>query len=94
MLLDNGRLQDGEPHLADTARTAAVRLSSSTAAEIGATEGDSVTVSTGRAAITLPMALADLPHRVVWLPLNSPGSQVHQDLGVMVGAVVTIGVAP
>lgn len=94
MLLDNGRLQDGEPHLAGTAKTAAVRLSSSTAAEIGATEGDSVTVSTGRGSITLPMALADLPHRVVWLPLNSPGSQVHQRLGVTVGAVVTIGVAP
>ena len=27
----------------------------------------------------------------VWLPLNSPGSAVHQQLGVTAGAVVSIG---
>jgi NADH-quinone oxidoreductase subunit G len=27
---------------------------------------------------------------VVWLPLNSPGSAVHQQLGVTEGAVVSI----
>ena len=46
MLLDNGRLQDGEPHLAGTARKPVVRLSADTAAEIGAADGDAVTVST------------------------------------------------
>src|SRR5271156_2769992 len=35
MLLDDGRLQDGEPYLAGTARTPLLRLSSDTAAEIG-----------------------------------------------------------
>ncbi|WP_102142610.1 NADH-quinone oxidoreductase subunit G [Mycobacterium hubeiense] len=92
-LLDRGRMQDGEPHLAGTARRPVVRLSESTAAEIGAAEGDSVTVSSGRGSITLPLALADLPNRVAWLPLNSSGSAVHQQLGVTVGAVVAIGVA-
>ena len=47
MLLDSGRLQDGEPYLAGTARTPVARLSAATAAEIGAADGDSVTVSTG-----------------------------------------------
>ncbi|CQD22953.1 NADH dehydrogenase subunit G [Mycobacterium lentiflavum] len=93
MLLDNGRLQDGETHLAGTARAPVARLSESTAAEINAAAGDLVSISTGRGTITLPLALADLPHRVVWLPLNSPDSQVHQRLGVTVGAVVAIGPA-
>jgi NADH-quinone oxidoreductase subunit G len=93
MLLDAGRLQDGEPHLAGTARRAVVRLPASTAAEISAAEGDSVTVGTLRGSVTLPLALADLPDRVVWLPLNSAGSSVHERLGVSPGAVVSIGVA-
>jgi NADH-quinone oxidoreductase subunit G len=92
MLLDNGRLQDGEPHLAGTARTPAVRLSADTAAEIGAAEGDAVTVSTSRGSITLPLNVTDMPDRVVWLPLNSPGSAVHQQLGVTIGSIVKIGV--
>jgi NADH-quinone oxidoreductase subunit G len=93
MLLDSGRLQDGEPHLAQTARPVVVRLSASTAAEIGAAEGDPVTVSTPSGAVTLPLALADLPDRVVWLPLNSTGSAVHDQLGVSAGALVAIGAA-
>ncbi len=92
LLLDAGRGQDGEPHLAGTARTPVVRLSADTAAEIGATDGEPVTVSTDRGSITLPLNVTDLPNRVVWLPLNSPGSAVHQELGVTSGAVVKIGV--
>ncbi|WP_421841470.1 NADH-quinone oxidoreductase subunit G [Mycobacterium sp.] len=92
MLLDGGRLQDGEPHLAGTARTPVVRLAPGTAAEIGAAEGDLVAVSTSRGAITLPLAVTDMPDRVVWLPLNSPGSAVYQQLGATIGSIVAIGV--
>jgi NADH-quinone oxidoreductase subunit G len=92
MLLDGGRLQDGEPHLAGTARTPVLRLSADTAAEIGAAEGEAVTVSTPRGSITLPLNVTDMPDRVVWLPLNSPGSAVHQQLGVTIGSIVGIGV--
>ena len=91
MLLDDGRLQNGEPHLAGTARTPVVRLSAATAEATGAAEGDDVTVSTARGAITLPLAITEMPDRVVWLPLNSPGSAVHRQLGVTPGAVVKIG---
>ncbi|ORB73301.1 NADH-quinone oxidoreductase subunit G [Mycobacterium scrofulaceum] len=94
MLLDNGRMQDGEPHLAGTARKPALRLSAATAAEIGATEGDAVTVSTPRGSISLPLVVTDMPDRVVWLPLNSPGSAVHRRLGVTLGSTVKIGVGP
>ncbi|MBV8182332.1 MAG: NADH-quinone oxidoreductase subunit G [Mycobacterium sp.] len=90
MLLDEGRLQDGEPHLAGTARTPVARLSAGTADAIGADEGDQVTVSTDRGEITLPLTITEMPDHVVWLPLNSPGSTVHRTLGVTPGAVVRI----
>ncbi|MFZ0907324.1 MAG: molybdopterin dinucleotide binding domain-containing protein, partial [Mycobacterium sp.] len=90
MLLDSGRLQDGEPYLAGTARTPVVRLSAGTADAIGAADGDQVTVSTDRGAITLPLTITEMPDDVVWLPLNSPGSAVHRSLGVTAGAVVRI----
>jgi NADH-quinone oxidoreductase subunit G len=91
MLLDAGRLQDGEPHLAGTAHSPIARMSAATAGEIGAAEGDLVTVSTGRGAITLPLAITDMADGTVWVPLNSHGSAVHQQLGVTTGAVVSIG---
>jgi NADH-quinone oxidoreductase subunit G len=93
MLLDNGRLQDGEPHLAGTAHKPVVRLSADTAAEIGAADGDAVTVSTSHGSISLPLVITDMPDRVVWLPLNSPGSAVHRQLGATLGGVVQIGVS-
>ncbi len=92
LLLDEGRAQDGEPYLTGTARKSVVRLSADTAAEIGAADGDEVTVSTSRGSITLPLTITDMPDRVVWLPLNSPGSAVHRQLGVTIGSIVGIGV--
>ena len=90
MLLDSGRMQDGEPHLAGTARAPVARLSSATAQEIGVAEGEPVTVSTDRGAITLPCAVTDMPDRVVWLPQNSPGSAVGATLATGAGAIVRI----
>ncbi|HEU0192141.1 MAG TPA: NADH-quinone oxidoreductase subunit G [Mycobacterium sp.] len=91
MLLDAGRMQDGEQNLAGTARKPVVRLCAETAAEIGATEGDPVTVSTARGSIILPLVITELPPRVVWLPMNSVGSALHRELGVTAGSVVQIG---
>jgi NADH-quinone oxidoreductase subunit G len=89
-LLDNGRLQDDEPHLAATAREVAAKLSPATAAKLGVTFGEPITVSTDRGSITLPVDEADLPDDVVWLPENSPRCAVRRDLGVGHGAVVAI----
>lgn len=90
LLLDDGRLQDGEPFLAGTARPSVVRLSAATAAGIGAVDGEVVSVSTGRGDIALPLVITDMADGVVWLPLNSPGSAVYQRLGVIPGTVVRI----
>ncbi|GBF14886.1 NADH-quinone oxidoreductase subunit 3 [Rhodococcus sp. Br-6] len=91
MLLDGGRMQDGEPFLAGTARPPVVRLSADCAAELGVREGDPVTVATDRGSVTLPLAITDLPYRVVWLPICSPGSEVYRQLGAQIGDVVRIG---
>ena len=88
MLLDCGRLQDGEPFLAGTARPPVARVSEATAASLGTPA--TVTVSTGRGAVTLPLVVTEMPNQVVWLPLNSPGSAVHRQLGVTTGAAVHI----
>ena len=90
MLLDAGRLQDGEPHLARTARPAVARLSAATASDVGVAAGEPVTVSTERGAVTLPVEITDMVDGVVWLPLNSAGSAVHATLGVTVGQPVAI----
>ncbi|HVW41058.1 MAG TPA: NADH-quinone oxidoreductase subunit G [Amycolatopsis sp.] len=85
-LLDNGSLQVDEPHLAGTARKAVARVSPGTAEKLG----DTVTVSTDRGAITLPVEAADVPDGVVWLPANSDGSTVRATLGAGHGSVVSI----
>ena len=89
-LLDNGSMQDGEPHLAGTARPAVALLSETTAAELGIRLGDTVTVATQRGSVTLPAAAADLPEGVVWVPGNSGPATVRRSLGVGHGAVVTV----
>ncbi|TQF68257.1 NADH-quinone oxidoreductase subunit G [Rhodococcus spelaei] len=90
MLLDSGRMQDGEPQLAGTAHRPALHLSPASAAEIDAEDGDLVTVSTHRGAITLPLTITDMPDRVVWLPQNSPGSQVYWHLAATAGEIVGV----
>ncbi|HEV2636099.1 MAG TPA: NADH-quinone oxidoreductase subunit G [Actinocrinis sp.] len=90
LLLDDGRMQDGDKFLAGTAHAPRARLSAATAAEIGAVEGDLVTVSTESGAISLPLTVEDLPDRVVWLPTNSPGSHVRAALAADTGSMVSI----
>ena len=90
MLLDEGRMQDGEANLAGTARPPVLRLSHDSAAAIGASTGDPVRVSTDHGHLTLPLAVTEMPDRVVWLPLNSPGSAVYEHLAVTPGHLVRI----
>jgi len=90
-LLDEGSLSDGEEHLAGTRPASFVRLSATTAADIGAAEGDLVSVSSDRGTITLPLAITAMPDGVVWVPTASAGSHVRPSLAAAAGAVVSIG---
>jgi NADH-quinone oxidoreductase subunit G len=85
-LLDSGVMQDGEPHLAATARPTVALVSAATAAGLGET----VTVTGPTGSVTLPVAVGEVLDGVVWLPLNSPGCHVHADLGAVPGSAVQL----
>lgn len=91
MLLDLGRLQDGDEALAGTRHEAVARLSATTAAETGVKDGDELTVTGPAGAVTLPLKVTVMPDRVVWLPLNSVGGGVLADTGSRPGTLVRIG---
>jgi NADH-quinone oxidoreductase subunit G len=89
-LLDAGRMQDGEPYLAGTAPAAVARISAGTAAEVGVTGGQLLTVSTDRGAVTVPVVVTEMPDRVVWLPTNSAGCAVRSALAADLGTGVRL----
>src|SRR5690606_31017807 len=96
LLLDNGRLQDGEPYLAGTAKSAHARLSPTTAAEVGVGDGEKLTVSTEHGSVTLPLVVTEMPDRVVWLPTNSQECSVRAlraDAGDVVSLSASEGAA-
>ena len=92
-LLDAGRLQDGEPFLAGTARTPVARVSAATAASLDLTDGALVTVSTDQGSVTAPVLVTDMADGVVWLPTNATGLPVRRTLGAATGATVRLSAA-
>ncbi len=89
-LLDAGRMQDGEPFLAGTARPVVARMSAATAAQAGTSDGGKVSVATTRGSLTLPVEVAVMPDRVVWLPTRSAGSEIRRELAAGHGSLVTL----
>ncbi len=94
MLLDEGRLQAGDDALAGTRHPVVARLSLETAQEAGVKDGDLLAVTGPAGSVTLPLAVTQMPDRVVWLPLNSTPGGAYQGLGAVPGQAVTIGAAP
>ncbi|HEX8304129.1 MAG TPA: NADH-quinone oxidoreductase subunit G [Jatrophihabitans sp.] len=95
-LIDGGRLTDGELNLAGTSKPLRVMLAAATAAELGITPGDLVTVSTAHGSLTAPVVLAEraMPG-VVWLPSNHRDGSVRKVLRAVHGDPVTVtGVVP
>ncbi|MEU3217937.1 NADH-quinone oxidoreductase subunit G [Streptomyces sp. NPDC006971] len=93
MLLDLGRLQEGDDALAGTRHASVARLSAATAAETGVEDGDLLAVSGPTGRVELPLKITDMPDRVVWVPLNSVGRGVPADTGARPGGLVRIGPA-
>ncbi|MFD4834023.1 NADH-quinone oxidoreductase subunit G [Streptomyces uncialis] len=93
LLLDQGRLQDGDDALAGTRHPAVARLSATTAAEAGVKDGDILAVTGPAGSTALPLRVTRMPDRVVWLPLNSAGAGVTGDTGARPGELVRIGPA-
>ncbi|MER6781901.1 MULTISPECIES: NADH-quinone oxidoreductase subunit G [unclassified Streptomyces] len=93
LLLDLGRLQEGDDALAGTRHEASARLSAATAAETGVKDGDVLAVTGPAGSVELPLRITEMPDRVVWLPLNSTGHGVLADTGAHPGTLVRIGPA-
>ncbi|GHG76076.1 NADH-quinone oxidoreductase subunit G [Streptomyces griseocarneus] len=91
LLLDRGRLQDGDEALAGTRHEALARLSPATAAEAGVRDGEPLVVTGPAGTVRLPLRITPMPDRVVWLPLNSVGGGVASDAGARPGELVRIG---
>ncbi|MFF7773708.1 NADH-quinone oxidoreductase subunit G [Streptomyces tanashiensis] len=93
LLLDLGRLQEGDTALAGTRHAAVARLSAATAADTGVKDGDVLEVTGPAGSVAFPLQVTEMPDRVVWLPLNSAGRGVLSDTGAHPGGVVRIGPA-
>jgi NADH-quinone oxidoreductase subunit G len=93
-LLDVGTLQRDEPAMAGTARPPVARLGKGPAGRLGLADGDLLTVTGPAGAVTLPVAVVDMPDGVVWLPMRSPGCAVRTDLRAGPGDVVRLSAGP
>jgi NADH-quinone oxidoreductase subunit G len=92
LLIDDGRMLDGEPYLRATARPATIRLSAATLGRLGVVEGDPVTLRTDAGAVTLPAETADIPDGVVWTPQHSGAVPLRVALGAGTGSLVSVTV--
>ena len=89
-LVDEGSLQDGEPHLAGTGRLAVARVSPSTAKKLALSDVVSIT-GNRRASMDLPLVVTEgMADGVVWVPMKSPNSWVAEQLGANAGEFVMV----
>jgi len=89
-LLDAGRGQDGDVHLADTAKLVRAVLSAATASSVGVAEGERVAVATDRGVIVAPVEIGEIADNTVWLPTNARGCSVRATLGATTGTPVRL----
>jgi NADH-quinone oxidoreductase subunit G len=89
-LLDAGRAQVGDEHLAGTAKPARALVSAGTAAQVGVAAGQQIALSTDRGSIVLDVQIAAMPDGIVWAPTNARGCAVRATLGAGPGSVVTL----
>jgi NADH-quinone oxidoreductase subunit G len=89
-LLDGGRAQVGDEHLAGTAKPARAVLGAELAASVGVAAGDAVAIGTDAGTLVLPVHVDHVADGVVWVPTNPPGHPVRVTLGVTAGALVTL----
>ncbi|PRX99918.1 NADH-quinone oxidoreductase subunit G [Allonocardiopsis opalescens] len=92
-LLGAGRMQDGEPYLAGTARPTVARVSAATAAEAGVPDGGRIAISTPRGTVDLPVIVTPMPDRVVWVPADARDCSVRRDLAAGPGELVALAPA-
>jgi NADH-quinone oxidoreductase subunit G len=90
LLVDDGRMLDGDEYLKATGRRPVALVSAATLADAGLVEGGQVTLTGPNGSVELPVAVADLPDGVVWAPQSSGGIRLSRDLGTNAGSVVRL----
>ncbi|MGN6130986.1 MAG: NADH-quinone oxidoreductase subunit G [Nocardioidaceae bacterium] len=71
LLIDDGRMLDGDDYLKATGRKSVALVSGGTLTALGLAEGQPVTLSGEAGFAELPVAVADLPDGVVWAPASA-----------------------
>jgi NADH-quinone oxidoreductase subunit G len=71
MLIDDGRMLDGEENLRATGRTPVALVSHDTLATLRLTPGEPVTLTGVGGSVDHPVAVADLPDGIVWVPTTT-----------------------
>jgi NADH-quinone oxidoreductase subunit G len=89
-LLDCGTLQNGEEHLAQTARAAKAYISKNTADNLKVTDQDQLIISTSKGSITLPVAIVSAADNSITVMRNSINSQLINSLGLVGGEVMAV----
>jgi NADH-quinone oxidoreductase subunit G len=89
LLLDAGTMQEGEPHLAATARPTEAWMSAATAQASGLADGSTITLSTDAGSISMPLRVTDVVDGSVWVPMASEGSR-PLSIGAAHGARVRV----
>ena len=89
-LIDNGSLQNGEAHLATTAREAVAKVNAKTAADHGLIDGNLVVLEAPGGKLVIPVEIAAVADQTIWLPLNSDGSTPLINLGITIGDSVSV----
>ena len=90
LLIDDGRMLDGDEYLKATGRAPVALVSEGTLAGLGVQVGSRVVISTDRGAVELPVAVADLPDGVVWAPASARGVSLLRELGATAGSAVRL----
>jgi NADH-quinone oxidoreductase subunit G len=90
LLIDDGRMVDGEDYLKATGRRPVALVSATTLSELGVAKGSRVMITGPRGSVELPVAVADLPDQVVWAPMSSGGIDLTRDVGAAAGSVVRL----
>jgi NADH-quinone oxidoreductase subunit G len=91
LLLDDGRMLDGDDYLKATARTPVALVSPGTLTRLGLTAGEHVTLTGDTGSTSLPVGVADLPDGVVWTPTSSGLSGWSAPAGSVVRLASTNG---
>ncbi|HET7386225.1 MAG TPA: NADH-quinone oxidoreductase subunit G [Nocardioidaceae bacterium] len=93
-MVDDGRMQDGDPAYKGTARKPVLLVSAAMLERLGVPEGALVELTGTVGSVVLPAKVADLPDGVCWTATNSGGVNLARDVGVHTGSVVRLEGGP